>query len=296
MNSKTATWIVTAATLGTCGAASADGLDAKSHGDTSLILGLDHIPIVVTDLTAARERYRQLGFTLKPGRPHDNGIRNAHVKFGDGTEIELLTVDATRDALAHEYLGHLAQGDGPVFVSLFAPEMDRVARHFDAAGRVYLRAPGTLVFPEHDSLRYIFFGQRNHSPTDRPEHFRHANGAEALIGVWIAGDPLEAERALLAGLGFAAREAKVHAPRAVAAEVAELAQGNVVFLPRSHQRVPERRIVGATIRVASIERAQRTLAGGASKPTPILRTEHAASIFVSPEIAHGIWLEFRQEQ
>ncbi|MCI0434391.1 MAG: VOC family protein [Gemmatimonadetes bacterium] len=36
--------------------------------------GLDHIPIAVNDLDAAAARYRQLGFTLKPGRPHDGGF------------------------------------------------------------------------------------------------------------------------------------------------------------------------------------------------------------------------------
>jgi len=56
--------------------------------------GLDHIVVAVKDLEAAAERYRGFGFTLKPGRPHANGIRNLHVKFPDGTEIELLTVDA----------------------------------------------------------------------------------------------------------------------------------------------------------------------------------------------------------
>ena len=54
--------------------------------------GPDHIPVVVRDLERAAATYRPLGFSLKPGRPHANGIRNVHVRFPDGSGVELLTV------------------------------------------------------------------------------------------------------------------------------------------------------------------------------------------------------------
>ena len=40
--------------------------------------GIDHVPIAVNDLEQAAAAYRRLGFVLKPGRPHANGIRNLH--------------------------------------------------------------------------------------------------------------------------------------------------------------------------------------------------------------------------
>jgi Glyoxalase-like domain len=39
-------------------------------------ISLDHVVLAVHDLDAAAVRYRRLGFALKPGRPHQNGIRN----------------------------------------------------------------------------------------------------------------------------------------------------------------------------------------------------------------------------
>src|SRR5206468_6529298 len=65
-----------------------------------LVTGIDHIPIAVRDLDAAAAQYRRLGFTLKPGTPHANGVRNEHAKFADGTELELITAPAATDALA----------------------------------------------------------------------------------------------------------------------------------------------------------------------------------------------------
>jgi hypothetical protein len=51
------------------------------------LFGIDHIPLVVKYLDDAAEAYRRLGFAIKPGRPHADGIRNAHAKFPDGAGI-----------------------------------------------------------------------------------------------------------------------------------------------------------------------------------------------------------------
>ena len=266
------------------------------HSSMPLALGLDHIPLAVTDLDVAAERYRQLGFTLKPGRSHENGIRNQHVKFPDGTEIELITVVGARDALTAEYLRRLARGDGPAFVAFFTPDMNGVARQLDAMGRTYRHADGLLSFPEADGLRYIFFGPRNNSPTDRPEHFKHINGAEALIGVWIAGNDLSDERELLTRLGASIIDEERHLPESVRGTVARLPQAEVVFLPGFRQLVSGRRIVGATIRTHNLAALRRVLAKGPWTMPPVVQTKHGTSLFLPPDNTHGIWLEFREQK
>jgi catechol 2,3-dioxygenase-like lactoylglutathione lyase family enzyme len=274
--------------LSTAAAASTPAREAP------VITGLDHIPVAVRDLAGAAERYRELGFALKPGRPHDNGIRNQHVKFRDGTEIELITAAEARDDLTAGYLRHLAAGDGPAFVSFFAPALDRVAERLDSTGMAYRRGAGLLAFAESDALRYVFFGQRNHSPTDLPEHFAHANGAESLIGVWLAADDLSAELGLLSALGLRTAVEEVRAPQRQEAMVAHLREGEVVFLPASGQTVPGRRIVGATVRVRSLAAARQALEAGAGEVAPVVEHRSGRSVFVPPQVAHGIWLEFRE--
>ena len=159
---------------------------------------------------------------MKPGRPHENGIRNQHVKFPDGTEIELITTNVARDPLTAEYFKHLASGGGPAFVGFYAPDMNQLAILLDAEARTYRFDNGLLTFPESDQLRYIFFGNRYRSPTDQPEHFEHFNGAEALIGIWIAGDDLAPERQLFTTLGATMTDQEVYAPERMIATVARL--------------------------------------------------------------------------
>lgn len=258
------------------------------------IAGLDHIPIAVADLESAAARYRELGFSLKPGRPHGNGIRNEHAKFPDGTELELISAPEATDALTAKYRRHLARGDGPAFLALFAPSLDAVGPRLDVEKIRYRRMPPVIDILE-DPLDYVFIGPRNQSPTDRPEHFAHANTAQSLVAVWLAGDDLGAERRLLAALGAALAEETVHVPEPLKATVARLPEGEVVLLPGSHQLVPGRRIVGATLRVRSagtaaavLERLPRWL-----RPRRVSDGK-ATSLFLAPAAAHGLWLELRQ--
>ena len=77
----------------------APSLAAEVTSRVTATIGIDHIPLAVNDLASATETYRRLGFAIKPGRFHADGIRNNHVKFEDGAGIELITASAPTDAL-----------------------------------------------------------------------------------------------------------------------------------------------------------------------------------------------------
>ena len=105
-------------------------------------IGLDHIPVAVRDLEAASATYRALGFSLKPGRPHANGIRNAHVKFPDGAGIELLTVPAAVDPLSTKYVDIIRAGDGPAFLSFHARDTTALHAALRAGGYAFRDTSG----------------------------------------------------------------------------------------------------------------------------------------------------------
>jgi catechol 2,3-dioxygenase-like lactoylglutathione lyase family enzyme len=249
--------------------------ESQSGGAGPAVLGLDHVPIAVRDLEAAAATYRTLGFSLKPGRPHDNGIRNQHVKFADGTELELITAPEARDALTTTYRRHLEQGDGPAFLALFIPDAARIPREL------------------HPSLDYLFFGPRNASPTDKPEHFAHLNTASSLISVWLAGDDLQQERTLFAKLGGTMTKRQVHVPDTAQADVVSFREGNVLLLPGSHQRVKGRPIVGVTLRVKDLGIARAVLRSQGIAVSA--EGAGSTSVFVPPDRCHGLWLEFRAQ-
>jgi hypothetical protein len=186
------------------------------------------------------------------------------VKFTDGTELELLTAPAAKDAMTAKYRLHLAEGDGPAYLALFPqPEPPKAGT-----------APG-----------YIFFGQRNHSPTDRPEHFAHRNTADSLIAVWVAGADFKAERALFAQYGAAIQPGRLHA-LGQAADVVSVDGGTVYLLPERFRAHPGRPVIGVTFRMRDRRAAERAL-----KDAAVEFRSLPGSVVLPPAATNGIWIE-----
>ena len=165
--------------------------------------GISHVCLAVADLDKASADFAALGFALKEGRPHPDGIRNRHVKFKDGTEIELITAPAATDDLTRHYRDFLQHGDGVAFLSLVVEPPDVAVDRLATVGLPATRGEVYVDFPYEGPLGYLFFAPLNHSPTDRPEHFAHANSATSLTGVRLESASFDAERRLVRGLGLA---------------------------------------------------------------------------------------------
>lgn len=263
----------------------------STHAAPPLVTGLDHIIILVNDLEAAATRYRAMGFALKPGRPHDNGIRNQHVKFEDGTELELLTAADAKDQITAQYRRYLAQGDGPAHVVLYAPDADALAKVI-VGGEFGARRDGLITFPVGHRLRPIFFGGRNKSPTDRPEHFAHRNSAYSLTRAWLAVDDVAPELKLFAAVGGSVSEEQIEVPERTRARTVTFGGDRILLLPGSRQRLPGRPVVGASVVVKDLSAVRRAVQASGLKAVAGTR----GALLLPPELTHGIWLEFRDSR
>jgi len=157
---------------------------------------LDHVTLVVRDLEAARGAVRNLGFRVKEGRLHPNGIRNAHVKTRSGASLELLTVDSTigqPDHQSREYLDFLAAGEGGAFIALGGAPVDSVAARLEPLALDYTIERGLawdyLTFPPDSDLRHLYFIDMHTTPNDPDSVVVHMNGAIDISAVALDGAP-----------------------------------------------------------------------------------------------------------
>ncbi len=268
-----------------------------SSGDASTLragvderwVALDHMPLVVTDLDAASKSYTQLGFALKPGRPHENGIRNRHVKFPDGSGIELIAPRrGSKDPLTVHYLSELAHGEGPVYFALHANDDVWLADTLRRAGFAFHREDGALLLDD-PAFSFLFFGGDNRSPTDRPEHFAHANSATAMTGVWIAlnADASKRMGRLLSMLGAKRTRDVLPLRRGASADVFELSNGRIALLPAKHRAHPLRPLVGVEFRVRDFEKV------AACQHLPA-SDKLERSCLIAPSATHGVWMQFSE--
>lgn len=254
----------------------------------TLLAGMDHIPVVVRDLEKAEADFQTLGFAIKPGRFHPDGIRNAHVKFPDGTEIELITAPAATDALTSEYRARLETGEGPVYFGLYAPDQTALSARLAAAGFAASQDGGLMSFPSSSPLHPVFFGTRQKAPTDRPEHFAHANGALRLSGLWVRD--LDGEKNLLSKLDAKLGVAKSCGPLQGPVTVAHMPDGDLLLVK---PQTDTGNVAAAQVELRSLDVVKQILT-----KQRIARKEYPAcdpaSIWVPPSAAHGIWLQFVQ--
>ncbi|BDU20004.1 VOC family protein [Dyella sp. GSA-30] len=262
--------------------------------ETPPAAGLSHVPVAVKNLSEASADFARLGFVLKPGHLHDDGIQNNHVKFPDGTEIELISASRTVDSITASYVTFLARGDGPAFLALYAPDLQRVAAWLDKAQLQYTREDGLISLAENGPHPDIFFAGLNHSPTDLPRYFQHPNGATRLLAVWMVGKDFVAERSLFRGLGATSATSVTRMPKKTSVETMRFKQGEIRLLPMSYQVVPGHRIVGVTVQTSDLGKVRRSLRAAGLGIPPEITSSDGKSLFVPPTLARGMWIEFRE--
>jgi catechol 2,3-dioxygenase-like lactoylglutathione lyase family enzyme len=89
-----------------------------------MMLGIDHVVILVNDLDAACEDYAALGFTVVPGGEHaDGATHNALIAFADGSYLELLAF--RQPSPDHRWWRHVEIGEGLIDWALLPDNISR---------------------------------------------------------------------------------------------------------------------------------------------------------------------------
>jgi hypothetical protein len=257
-----------------------------------LIDGLDHVPVAVSDLDGAAADFARLGFVIKPGRPHEDGIQNRHIKFPNGGGIELITARSSNDALSAEYVEWLRTGDGPAFWGIYSPDLESLPALLDKLQLAPHREGGLVTYSGTQSHR-LFFANRLQPPTDGVAYWAHPNTAYKLRAVWLsaAGD----ERRLLTALGGNLAEESGCAPfDSHARGVVLPGDGDEVFVTSRVRQPPPRAIVGMTLLVRDIGAARRVLEHGDIPYVSASSCSGSQSLWIQPSHAHNLWLELRQ--
>lgn len=236
-------------------------------------LVVDHVPIAVRSQDDARRAYEALGFRLKPGRAHENGLRNAFAKFVDRSYLELITPErGATDGLTAKYVAFLARQEGGAFLSLRADSLDLVARALEAsATRGTLNRYGafnTFSFAD-SSLAWMFLIEYPEPIADAPELLDHPNTAIGIESVRIGG------------------------PRAEAFErLAAIVPGGIGGVQRSDD--PRPLVSEIVVRVRDIHAVRTAVLRGSGRALAIDRLVDGAFVTVPPDLAQGITLVFVQ--
>jgi hypothetical protein len=210
---------------------------------------LDHVILVVRDLDVASAGFRSSGFILKQGRLHANNLLNRHIKFRDGSSIELMMVRGVPgDAMARDYVTLAAAGEGGVYVALKVPDIEDAKA---AAIALELRTQESrsgpwhfLSFPSTSPAAAVFFSAGSALVQDSDSLLNHVPGVDGLAEVWLEGGPQLVEH--LEKLG-AERCGSIKTDDGRIGDRIALSRGRLVILPPKSGDRP--RVLGVVLKL-----------------------------------------------
>jgi hypothetical protein len=213
---------------------------------------LDHVVLAVDDIDRASVPFLSHGFRLKQGRLHANNLLNRHIKFRDGSSIELMTLrGAPGDAMAERYAELLAAGEGGVYVALGTREIESARRFATASGLEPHRSSSGawrfVGFPAGSPAAAVFFSAGGPPARDPDSLVSHRPRVDGLEEAWLEAGP--ELTTLLEALG--ARRCGPASFAGISGERLALSRGAVVVVPRRPGARP--RVLGVVVRSEGAE-------------------------------------------
>lgn len=239
----------------------------------------------------------KLGFQVKPGRD-PAGLANRYVRFADGSYIELLGLtrpDAQLDPGAEADQKELKGGPGSRSVALRSGALDQARAAADALGwkptqvfegpkmangRIGWRLFGFLRQPLSSNLFLIDYDRawapdlvQTPAPGDWQAARVHPNGAKDLTAYWLLSADADGDRRQLAAMGLSAGQ-PIRLPQiaargfcvAVGAKAILVLQPDGPGVAADALRDGGPQVVGASVEVSDLARAQRLVERGYERP------------------------------
>lgn len=288
---------------------------------------LDHIAIGVSSLAEAESNYSEsLSFTLFPrGRHEHYGTENTGAWFADNSYLELLTYfDKEKAAWLVNFL---SLQDGAPFFVLQTSSLNDVAAalrqqgftaadpshgtiSYDGLAEGSKASWKTLFLPPNfisgRSMFLIEYDQPNDAIHPWNRYSRHHNSSQRLLSVWIAVEDSAVFIKEYELLGLKIGQEWEDTYRG--ANVTDILLGNDTKIELL-QTLPSQKfedgilsqflqkrgggVIGFTIQVDDIEKCKNALLEKHSKHITERHKGKHHSIWLSPEITNGVWIELQ---
>jgi len=164
-----------------------------------MILGIDHLVVVVKELERAAKDYEQLGFTVVPGGQHPVGSHNALISFQDGSYLEIIAF--YREAIDHRWWQPLTKGERLVDFCFQTDDLTGDTKKLHDAGvAINNPVPWSRKRPDGYELKWLLAlatgSHRGIAPfliedvTPRseriPQQWNHKNGVTGIESITVA--------------------------------------------------------------------------------------------------------------
>ena len=283
---------------------------------------IDHVRILVRDISASRQVYRDvLGFDLPRAEPfvYQEGSTHDGTLLADNTYVELIgIVDREKLLKARPWIVEfLQQQQGPHSVGWLVSSAKNVSDHLQSQGidapivnlaranhadkTVLLVTPKLPHLPD-GAIFFLEYPPKIASTTPSQLPVRQPNTAEHIAAVWIVVNDLKKASADVRALGF--RPVRSLRSKILGADGREFAaeRGSIVLLHARRngpaaQFARERGegVLGFTLTVTDLAKARALLEKNTKRRLFTYRGFYGNSFLIPAELAAGAWIEMAQK-
>ena len=253
---------------------------------------LDHVVLAAKDLPGLEETFEKLGFHIKKGHRHANGIVNSFIKFKSGKAIELLTVENPGDETTGIYNEFLGKNEGGVFYALKTDSIEVLEKNLNILGyKTELennKSFSTLIFEKSNLTDNFFFIEYRNNIEDPVGLTEHINLSFNLISVWVYCDTPAVMENWLSKFG-------IDPAGSIFNPVLNI-KGKSFIINRSNIRIFEggNGIFGLTIECMDIFKTQSYFEKIFGRQIKVYSDEEGKSIYIKPDERLRIWIQFVQ--
>jgi hypothetical protein len=248
-----------------------------------LILGTNNIE-------STKELFNKaLGFNIKKGGLHKNGIENLFIEFKDGSEIEIMTIDTPRDMLAKEYKTLINQKKWGLGFAFRTDQIEGLAQHLnnvypepmELIQRDYYTTLSRKKYDKELPLFFIEYQDKNSNSI-----IDHPNCSVGINSIWLSTKDLRETVLRFSDWGFSLIDT---------IKIPDI--NNKAILVRNNNfeviliEGDKYEISGVSIKTSCIEKLKRRLENS-DVPANEYRSKRGKNILLNPGITKSIWIEF----
>ncbi len=249
----------------------------------------DHIIIGSNNLDDSKNIFEEkLGFTIKDGQKHKNGISNFFIEFSDESEIEIISVKNPSDHLASQYEKFLEDDKYGFQFVLRTNELLDLKEHLTtlkfgysnySKNNIYATLSKNMI----DLELPIFFIQYNSE--NKNTHINHLNKSLGIKSVWFSTRNIKKTARELVDFGFDA-VGNYELP-AFKGKVVQFKNNNFEIILIESEKYE---LTGMTIWVEDVEALNERI----RKNNIEIIKQFKEKIFINPAQTKSIWIEFAE--
>ena len=251
---------------------------------------LDHIIIGTKDIQNSIVFFEdKLGFEIKKGKDHNNGLKNYFIEFNDKSEIEIMSIQKPNDNLAFEYESLINKDQYAFQFAIRTNQLSQLKNHLSNLSEnfteFYETESYSILSKKRIDPKFPFFFIQHHKENHIQSN--HTNNSSGISSIWLETKNIKSTVRKYIEFGFTVLDTLTVGDYTGKTVLLKNENFELIIIDSNQDK-----ICGITIKIKNISEFLYRIKEKLNIESKIKTTSRGRSIFLNPDITKSIWFEF----